>query len=372
MRIGLITTINTNIGDDFIREGICKVLRKVFKNHKLEFLPVNKHQPLTVYPFSFSASFTKIVNILPRGRHRVNLIIRRTASKLRLSIFDSCDLIVQCGAPFIWQGCHRCEWAEPIWYEVVGRLYEKKPIINLAAGSCYPWEQQPSEVTDLKDAQFIRTVLNYCCLTTVRDQLAQRLCISLDKQTPLIPCSAILSASDSYSPLREDGLILINYMGGGGHYDWGQKVDASEWRSIVNILIDRLKKRHKLAFLCHNEAEYCLAEELDLSIPRMWPKNSQEYFKVVSDAKVALCNRMHASVGLAGLGIPSVAIGTDTRILMVQALGLPCWYVKDATADLLEEELENLLTHRYKEQERLLNLRSKTWKDYFKIVSENL
>lgn len=50
MKIGLISTINTNIGDDFIRQGICLLLKKVFKNHEIEFININKHTPLTVYP----------------------------------------------------------------------------------------------------------------------------------------------------------------------------------------------------------------------------------------------------------------------------------------------------------------------------------
>ncbi len=41
-------------------------------------------------------------------------------------------------------------------------------------------------------------------------------------------------------------------------------------------------------------------------------KTPQEYFEAVTTAKAALCNRMHAAVGLAGLGIPAIAVGSDT------------------------------------------------------------
>ena len=154
------------------------------------------------------------------------------------------------------------------------------------------------------------------------------------------------------------------------HYEWKQEIDASAWHKTVETLIGRLRTRHRLAFLCHDEAEYQLARDLDPTLPRLWPKTLQEYFDLVSEAKVALCNRMHASVALASLGIPSIAVCTDTRLFMVETLGLPCVYVKEADADMLEDGLENLLTHRRQERERLLELKSETWNRYIKVVGD--
>ena len=372
MRIGLITTLNTNIGDDFVRKGLCLVLQEVFKEQKIQFLPVNKHLPLTVYPAWHPIHLSGLTRYFPRGRSRARSLIERWASKLRLSRFDSCNLIVQCGAPIVWYGCGRCEWAEPLWHRVVGRLSKRIPVLNLAAGSCFPWEKQPAHITDPEDAEYLRSILGYCSLTTVRDTLARHLCISLGEETPLIPCSALLTSRNREANLRDNGFILINYMFRGGHYDYKQGIDPSVWRETVELLISRLRKRHRLAFLCHNEEEYRLASHLDSSLPRIWPQKEQEYFDLVMEAKGALCNRLHASIALAGLGIPSVAVGTDTRLLMVDAIGLPFLYVKMATADLLEEKIENLLIHRRQEQERLLALKSATFNQYITAVTETL
>lgn len=369
MRVGLITTINTNIGDDLIRKGICSLLKEVFKGHKIEFIPVNKHQPLTVYPDWHPVHFSKMTRYLPRGAYRASRLIEQFASKLKHSRFDTCDLVVQCGAPVLWPGCHQCEWAEPLWHQVVGRLSERTPVLNLAAGACYPWERQPVQITDVNDAKYLRTILSYCRLTTVRDRLAQCLCASLGTRTPVIPCSAFLAARDHAATPRDGDVVLLNYMSGGGHYDWHQKVDRSAWRETVKTLIARLQIRHRLAFLCHNEVEHNLAWNLDSTIPRLWPRNTQQYFDLVSEAKVAVCNRMHACVVLAGLGIPSIAVCTDTRLLMVEALGLPCIYVKEADVDRLEEGLEKLLVHHCQERERLLVLKSETWNSYVKVVA---
>jgi hypothetical protein len=374
MRIGLITTLNTNIGDDFIREGIKLLLHAVYQAHKIEFISINKHQPMSVYPSWHPVHMANFMKYLPRASSRASNLIKQFAPKIKLSRFDTCELIVQCGAPVLWPGCHHCEWADPLWHQVVGRLSQYIRILNLAAGSCYPWEQQPSHITDPADGEYLRAILSYCKLSTTRDVLAQHLYASLGVEVPLIPCSAFLVAKSYGRNIQnkgnKKGIVLINFMSRGGHYDWDQGIDSSAWHNTVRELINRLRRHHTLAFLCHNDVENHLSHELDPTIPRLYPKNPQEYFALVSEAKVALCNRMHASVGLAGLGIPSVAVGTDTRLLMVQAIGLPSFYVKEVDADILEESLEHLLATFPKEQERLLVLQTETWNQYLQYIAE--
>ena len=206
IRIGLITTLNTNIGDDLIREGICLILKDIFKNHKLEFIAINKHLPMSVYPKLHPIRWTQI---LPRGRIQAGRFVGGLLYRFGHSYFDNCDLIVQCGGPVLWPGCHRAEWAEILWHQVIGRLYGRIPVLNLAAGSCYPWERQPIAITDPDDAKYLRAILSYCQLTTVRDILAQQLLSSLGAQVPLIPCSAFLAAKDRVVE-NQDNIIILS------------------------------------------------------------------------------------------------------------------------------------------------------------------
>jgi len=370
MRIGLITTLKTNIGDDLIREGICLLFQEAFKGHQIQFISVNKHIPMSVYPFWHPVHLEKITRFLPMGRFRIGQFIKRFAIKLKRTRFDGCQLIVQCGAPVLWPNCHLCEWAEPLWYQVVGRLSESLPVLNLAAGSCYPWERQPFRISDHGEAQFLKKILGYCQMTTVRDPLAQNLFTSLGEDTTLIPCSAFLAGRGKVNNRHHGKIVLINYMSGAGHYDWNQGINPYHWRNTVTALIGQLRKRHPLAFLCHNESEYHMAQELAPEIPRLFPKTVGEYFDLVSNARVAICNRMHASVGLAGLGIPSIAVGTDTRLLMVNTIGLPSFYVKEMNLNQIEQGLEDLIRDLPKERERLLTLQSETWNRYLEIISK--
>ncbi|MBN2106046.1 MAG: polysaccharide pyruvyl transferase family protein [Deltaproteobacteria bacterium] len=371
-KIGLITTLNSNIGDDFIREGICRILDEIFKNKSIEFVSVNKHKPYTAYPAWHPIHLMGFTGRLHFGRQ----FVRRTAdslfSAMGFSRFDSCDLIVQCGAPVFWPNCHLNEWAKPLWKDIIGRLHERIPVFNLAAGSCYPWERQPSKIDTPEDEKYLRAILGYCRLTTVRDRLSHDLCATLSHDVPLIPCSALLVGRGRKAPVTQSGYILINYMAGGGHYAWNQEIDNRAWEKTVKSLIARLSKRHKLAFLCHDEQEFCLTKKLAPELPVFFPKSSREYLQCVSGAMFAVCNRMHASVAMAGLGIPSIAICTDTRLLMVSQIGLATHYVKDVTADGIEDEAENGLKSLRSEQDRLLALQSRTWERYTSAVKEAL
>jgi polysaccharide pyruvyl transferase WcaK-like protein len=376
VRIGLITTIDTNIGDALIRDGICRILRGLFPRRDLEFVMVNKHDPLTVYPGWHPAQAARLARYLPRGKTRAGRAIESLAAGLNMSRFAGCDVIVQCGTPVFWPGCHGCEWAVPIWHHVVGRLSDRIPVLNLAAGSCYPWERQPEAITDPEDAGYIRAITSYCRVTTVRDRLALTLLRSMNIETSLVPCTALLAADGpavrQAEEARRGGMVLINYMHGGGHYDCGQGIRAEAWADVVRNLIGRLRRRHSLAFLCHDGRESDLAKGLDPGLPRLLPRNTGQYFEIVSRAKLAICNRMHASVALAGIGVPSVAVCTDTRLLMVEALGLPCLYVKDTDPNLLEGLAEDLLERSADEAERLSDLRGRTWDTYTDLVGRAL
>ena len=369
MRIGLITTLNHNVGDDFIRIGLLKVLKKVLHGQQIEFVAINKHRPYTVYPGWHPVRVAGLSQYLPRAKTRVGNLIGSLLAAPALSKFTDCAAVVQCGAPVLWPGCHDCEWTQPLWRDVVGSLHERIPVFNLAAGSCYPWERQPASVEDRDDAEFLTTIHGYCRLTTVRDRLSRDLFGSLGCPVPHLPCSALLAAGEPKSGVDGDGSILINYIPGGTPNDFGQGVDGSVWREMVREVVGRLRQRHKVAFICHNEAERRAAAEVSDGLPCYLPRTVDEYFEVASGAKAGIFNRMHASVGFAGLGIPSIAIGADTRLLMVEHLGLPCYYLKDAATATLEDKLEGLLMERASQKERLLNLRRETMRSYVEAIS---
>jgi hypothetical protein len=153
-------------------------------------------------------------------------------------------------------------------------------------------------------------------------------------------------------------------MPGAGHFEWRQGIDEREWMETARSLVKRLSARHRVAFICHDMREYAAAERVNPDLPRFMPRTPEEYFSLVRASKAAVCNRLHAAVALASVGIPSVSVGTDTRLLMVAAIGLPYRYVKDVDAESLEDTIETLLVRRNDERDRLLELREWTWSRY--------
>ncbi|MCI0448095.1 polysaccharide pyruvyl transferase family protein [bacterium] len=367
----MITTLNTNIGDDLIREGIIQVLHEVYSGRKLEFVLINKHQPYSVYPRRHPISLAhSVLQYLPCGntkltRYSANMFYRNGGSR-----FDSCDLILQCGTPVLWPNCSQCEWAEPLWDQVVGRLSNAgKSVVNLGAGSCYPWENQPEAVENPEDANYLGRILDYCRVTTVRDELAQKLLAPLGHICPLIPCPAFLAAG-RFNIQNKPEYFIINYMEKAGHYEWDQKIDGNAWKQTMKAIIHRIKKTEKPLFLCHNQNELQLTEELDSSIPRFLPKSIPEFFSVLSTAKAALCNRLHASVAMAGFGVPAISVGTDTRLQMAATLKLPVYYVKEASENTLIEATDNILKNREEYSERLMTLRQRAFQEYVTIMNQ--
>lgn len=370
MKIGIITTLDTNIGDDLVREGILLLLKSVFRERKIELVLLNKHRPLTVYEYPHPLRFAdNLVQLLPRGRYTVERALERMFHRFGKTRFDACDLIIQSGAPVLWNGLQHVNWATPIWHHVIGRLHKRIPVLNLAAGSCYPWESQPESLTNPGEKRFVESMLGYCRLTTARDRLAQKLLSSLGGAVVLLPCTAFLSGVGKTINGKSRRFVMINYMTGGGHYDYGQNIDTEKWRNDVMEIVRRLSRRHDIAILSHNQHEYNVAKALFPGLVHFFPKSPAEYFSAITEAKAAICNRLHACVAMASVGIPSIGVGTDTRLLMLETIGLHYVYVKDLNVQWLIDTLEVLISNVSQEQERLFSLRSKTWTQYSELMS---
>ena len=94
------------------------------------------------------------------------------------------------------------------------------------AGACYPLDHLPETLLGHPDEEFVRLMLSSSRLTTARDWLAQKLFASVGGRVYQLCCPAILAAQGHAPPAAPTRKVLVNYMAGGGHYDWGQAIDA--------------------------------------------------------------------------------------------------------------------------------------------------
>jgi hypothetical protein len=163
---------------------------------------------------------------------------------------------------------------------------------------------------------------------------------------------------------------LINYQRSGANEGWGQHIDTAKWAQTLREVINRLRQRHNVVFLCHDQNEARLAEELDSTVTRVAPRTMKEYAEILSQAAGGLCNRIHACISMASVGLPVVSVGADSRTKTLSEVGLPTFYVKDVTADLLEARVEEALKNRAQEKERLKTKHADTLKRYVALLQK--
>ncbi len=377
VRVGVLGHWGGNIGHEVMALGVERILKEAFGGNA-ELLPIEQHRPLDIYPKWHPLRYAFPLNHGRGGsamRPIKRLINRRDISTLlwQLSWVGTLDLGIACGGPLITPHLSRGDLGL-MHHHMFGAFASKGlPLLNLSVGSCYPWENLPEALTDQANIDFLKRVFEYSSVTTVRDKLAQRLCASIGEQCELVLDTGFVAGKE-FSRLAdscvEQRYIIINYQKYGANEDWGQNVDPEVWRNTVRNLLDRMRRRYPIAFICHNEHEVKWAEKMDTTIPRYQPKTMREYAQVISGAIAGISNRLHAAIALASMGVPTVAVGTDTRLGALQAIGLPCLYVKEASEELLEETLENLISKRRSEHERLMVLREKTLNRYVEIVRD--
>lgn len=364
IRVGLISTLNTNLGDDLVREGILRIMRYAC-SADIEPVIINKHHPLEVYPTWHPACW--LGKIRPKST-RLTKLLSYLFAWIRCSRFDDCDIIIYAGTPLLWENCHQCEWAIPIWQHIVKRLSAKIPVLILGGGSCYAWLKQPRQIDNKKDHRFIASITSMSKLVTVRDPYAQQL---LTNPNHLLPCPAFVAANQNPTACcGKNGYILFNYMKGAGHYDYGQNINHTLWESQAKETIALLQQRgYNVAFLCHNQKEVKLADALLPDLRIFTPQDPEEYASLAKNTQAAICNRLHACVSLAGLGVPSVAVGVDSRLKMVATLGLPIYFVSEAEPEALVNDLTTLVDNNSEEHKRLVQLKKETMQRYIEYIS---
>jgi len=362
MKISIITTVNHNVGDDFVREGIKCLLRQFFQNQELEFKNIHKHSPITTrYGFE---NFRYL-----RLSSRVDKILPKSWSRDR--IFEA-DIVVQSGAPVYWchneTHCYNNEWYIPLIKERFLKN-KKTKLINLAAGTCQTYYSDGNEFCDTCN-NYMNEFYNLSDVTTVRDTLAKKVFSNIGIDVPVIPCSSIFAIDEHGLKNEGEEYVVVNYMKGGAHYTFGQKIDFDKWESEFKKFYFELKKKEKVVISCHNQKEVDEALELDPKAEIFYVKDDYlAYMKFYSKAKFGIMNRVHGAFLMASYGKPSIVIGNDSRARMSEEIGLKHYFVNDVDHEVLNKEYEFLKNGADNFSERFKIIKQKAFTDYMKALS---
>lgn len=343
-KITIITTVDHNVGDDFVREGILYLLEKRLGHFSAQL--IHKHIPLTVRPewdWFYSSGLSGLLDRLPRAR---GLFWSKVVDHLPLvSKTDkilNCDLLVQSGAPVYWQGAHCTEWFAPLITKRYLTMKQRTPFINIGAGTCQPYESDGSEVVaDKNTAEYIRNLHNLCSVTTLRDKLSKRILNSLGLDAPVITCPSIFARERLQIPSQAGDYVALNFMPLGGHYDYHGDSPV-QWEQTFTDFFKLISKRAKTVLACHNQKEFKVAKKIAPDANIFIGETASDYLNFYSRAQYFIGCRVHAAFATASFGKPAFVLGNDTRAKMTEELGLKSVCVKDVTVDLLMSKADEL------------------------------
>jgi len=372
MNITFITTVDHNVGDDFVREGIKNLLKKVLTGTEFHFQNIHKHSPITVrdgFEWFKNVKFSKFV--FPSQTIDILLPLRLTKDKIL-----EADLVIQSGAPVYW--CHKkygSHCADNEWYNVLIRRRfsknKKAKLLNIAAGSCQEFNSNGDEFTECsKDSEYIKEFYSTSALTTVRDKLAQDILASLGLNSQLIPCPSIFAIDEYNLKPGTKKYLIMNYMQTGGHYDFAKNIQSNKWLNELRKFYDYVKDKEDILFVCHNKHEVLNAKEIDPQVNVFYSNNFLDFLNIYGSAKYGIMNRVHGAFLMASYGAPSFVVGNDSRARMANEIGLESIFINDVDYSILINKYEQLKDSQGNYQAKFNLIKQKAYNDYYSLLSK--
>lgn len=350
LKIGFLTTLGVNVGDEFIREG----LRAVLDASGVDYTPlyVNKHDPASLHTWAEDECVA-------------------VADKFR-----ECDLFLQSGAPVYWRlhdgaaSSLNSEWHQWMW---VDRLLAPGPgpvFANLGAGSCQAWGDGPEVfLADPACADFARQAGRRAALTTVRDPLAARILSALEVPHHALSCPAFLAGARHRQVMRVGGPVGVNLMPLGGHWDL-DGFDAAAWEAGCHLLLAGLRALGPLLLIAHDETERVWLERFAAPGERVFLGRAwREYFDAYASCALVVANRVHGAICAAGFGVPALIMGNDSRAEIGRPLGLPIFRSGGACIPAVLSQAAELHRDRAARREELLAQREALVGRYVELLA---
>lgn len=360
LRIALITTRQTNVGDDFIRDGLIYLLKSTIER-KIKFYYINKHKPETA---SFIIETLLKYKIIQFFNHK---FFNWIPNKISCS-----DLTIISGAPVYWIHpghtiCSNNEWYKPL----IKNIVQKKGVIlfNIGGGTSQEYYSEGDEFfNDNEVISYIKELHSTSKITIVRDSLSAEVLEKMGLDRFLLACPSIF-VKEKYQFTNAKEYIVLNYMKGGGHYDFSNTIDFKKWEHTFKNFYNSIKMTNKnIVFVCHNLEEVNNAREFDKDANIFYSKNYVKYFEFYSKARFGIVNRVHSAFVMASYESPSIIIGSDSRAKMAEMIGLKSFFVNDIDSHLLKNEFDRLLNDNSYHL-TIKEIKQKTFINYKEILS---
>lgn len=373
VRICHLTTIDTNIGDDWIREGIIYLLEQA-SSIRFDHVCVNIHDwKSTIIDEDGRDKILSSDGIIMAGTPFYFINERNDFLRKAAKVFFS--LIGLFTGFSMYDGrCSGAKHVKPLWYDRIGKVYKVKPVAILAAGTNLAFD---SDISELLQDRFIRKFLKdihaWSRVNTVREPLASSLLKKLEIEHVEFPCSAFW-AMDRFGikALRDPQLVVFNYMAGGGHYRF-EGGACHRWESTLMDVFNRAVKYYgqgRVRVICHCRSEADMATNLMGGRFVLFDPSYVASLEHYSHARTGIVNRCHGLIAMAGFASPSIVVGKDSRTLMADEIKLPRYFYKTVTSDELFSQLKSMNDDFEAYRRKLQEQKEAFEKSYIRLIRE--
>ena len=280
MKLCLFSSINTNVGDDFIREGLINLLRK--SGIKFDSTIVNKHDSKS-------------------------LLDDNDKNKILES-----DMTVICGTPVFWSingsTSYNCDWINWFYEDFIFQSQTSYCIV--ASGSCNEIHCDIKNLcnNDQQFSDFVNKLTAKALFVTTRDYMCSEMLKELNVKHENHFCTA-LHAIDREKSNFGQNYIGLNLMNNFGHFS-----EYKMFQKKVSELINVIRNYGPIKFICHNLEELSIADELKIRDDLIfYNKDYKKYFSAFDDVLLHISCRVHGSILSSSSGTPNINIISDSR-----------------------------------------------------------
>lgn len=375
IRIGILYTqdseraVSTNPGDDIVRDGQRYLLETFFAGETVEWVTFNRN-----YPGKWFRSLPRSIQTVKSKKIWPFWFVCPVRHTNELF---SCDYIINASGPLFYGTRKSYSLVEP-WFLVLSRMLKKKgapSFLNLAFGSHFFRGDQETALKKYMARAYCRRMSGCSRVLTSRDGIAHRYIEEVGGKSTLLPCPSLLSRK-YYGVNTEPGsYILINFHPAGSRAKYGEPEYNPAWMAEFKKVISMLERGgHEMKFIFHEQLELDLAEKYFpiRNYKYVIPESIPEYLSIYGAAGAAFTCRIHGAYAAASFGVPSFCVGHDSRLKMIDLLGLPSADCDDIKAETIYCTLMDMLKSREKWRQKLLEVCDGAEQQYLSLLKKYL
>ena len=271
MNILLISDVNYNVGDYFIREGVIHLLETALSDTEIHFDIMGMHE----------AEYIRS----PEGQR----------------ILERADLGVQAGMPFFWNQNYsihptfkkipipfakRVEYkttpkimaaTDALWKDGLIRLGTRCALLGI--GSVQPYHDTAKDIYSPELLQFAKETASNAVAISVRDNMTSDFLDMCEIPHVKLTCPSIFARKRLHPGSGEKRYVVINYMDGGGPYHFDYRINKRAWRKTMVNFRSWLEeeKKEQVVFSCHNQDDLDLTRDHFKGADTFFSKDYRDY-----------------------------------------------------------------------------------------------